>query len=165
MSRSMLFAALVRGACRRAGRRTPRAIRFQPSFERLESRDVRAVTTVVGLGTLTVIGDSSDNEIVISRDQLGVIRVNGEVPLAGGIPGGFPTVFNTESISVFGLGGNDTVRLDETNGPLPDAQLFGGSGNDTLTGGSGQDALYGQDGDDVLRGAAGDDLLVGQSGA
>ena len=117
-----------------------------------------------GTGTLTVFGDSADNEIVISRDALGVISVNGEVPLAGGIPGGFPTVFNTKSISVFGLGGNDTIRLDETNGPLPAAQLFGGSGNDILTGGSGADALHGQDGNDQLSGGAGDDFLLGQSG-
>ncbi len=81
-----------------------------------------------GVGTLAVFGDSADNEIVISRDELGVISVNGEVPLAGGIPGGFPTAFNTRSVSVFGLSGNDTIRLDETNGPLPGAQMFGGSG-------------------------------------
>jgi Ca2+-binding RTX toxin-like protein len=141
--------------------------RFVPSCEPLSERILPAVTAVFnpGLGTLTVVGDSSDNEIVISRDGLGVISVNGKVPLAGGLPGGFPTVFNTRSISVFGLGGNDNVRLDETNGPLPGAEIFGGSGNDTLTGGSGQDALYGQDGNDLLNGAAGNDFLLGQSGA
>src|SRR5262245_13961452 len=135
------------------------------SVEALESREVPAVTAVFspGFGTLTVFGDNADNTIVISRDAIGVISVNGEVPLAGGLPGGFPTVFNTKSISIFGQSGNDTLRLDETNGPLPGAQMFGGSGNDTLTGGSGNDALHGQDGNDLLNGAAGDDFLLGQS--
>jgi Ca2+-binding RTX toxin-like protein len=133
-------------------------------IEGLEARDVPAVTSVVGFGTLTVTGDAGDNEIVISRDPIGVIRVNGEVPLAGGIPGGFPTIFNTRVITVFGLGGDDVIRLDETNGPLPPAQLFGGSGDDTITGGSGDDALHGQDGNDVLTGGGGNDFLLGQSG-
>src|SRR5262245_30171386 len=143
-----------------------RPIRSAPCIELLEGRTLPAITPVFnpGLGTLTVLGDSADNQIVISRDALGVISVNGEVPLAGGIPGGFPTVFNTREISVFGQSGNDTIRLDETNGPLPAARLFGGSGNDVLTGGSGDDALHGQDGNDQLNGGAGADFLLGQSG-
>jgi Ca2+-binding RTX toxin-like protein len=58
--------------------------------------------------------------------------VNGDVPLAGGIPGGFPTVLNTRSIRMFGLSGDDTIRLDETDGPLPASQMIGGSGQDAL---------------------------------
>src|SRR5436190_778051 len=118
-----------------------RPIRSAPSIELLEGRTLPAITAVFnpGLGTLTVLGDSTDNQIVISRDALGVISVNGEVPLAGGIP----TVFNTREISVIGQSGNDTIRLDEAKGPLPAARLFGGSGNDVLAGGSGDDALMG----------------------
>jgi hypothetical protein len=93
------------------------------SVSPLEDRSVPAVTSVVGFGTLTVFGDSAGNEIVVSRDALGVISVNGEVPLAGGIPGGFPTVFNTHTITVSGLGGNDVIRFDKANGPLPAGQL------------------------------------------
>ncbi len=143
-----------------------RSARFTPSVETLEGRHTPAVTAVFnpGVGALTVFGDSADNQIVVSRDALGVISVNGQVPLAGGIPGGFPTVFNTRTISVFGQAGNDSIRLDEANGPLPAAQLFGGSGNDTLVGGSGNDALHGQDGNDTLSGGAGADFLLGQSG-
>src|SRR5262245_15879821 len=163
---AMFFSALFRGSCRRSGRPAGGPVRFAPTVESLELRAVPAVTAVFnpGAGTLTVFGDSADNEIVISRDELGVSRVSGEVPLAGGIPGGFPTEFNTKSISVFGLSGNDTIRLDETNGPLPGAAMFGGSGNDTLIGGSGNDALHGQDGNDQLSGGAGEDFLLGQSG-
>jgi Ca2+-binding RTX toxin-like protein len=166
MWRKLFFATLLRGNRHRAGRPAGQPARFTPTIETLETRTVPAVTAVFnpGAGTLTVFGDSADNEIVVSRDELGVISVNGQVPLAGGIPGGFPSVFNTRSITVFGLSGNDTIRLDEVDGPLPDARMFGGSGNDTLLGGSGQDALHGQEGNDQLSGGAGDDFLLGQSG-
>ena len=67
-------------------------------------------------------------------------------------------------IQVFGQGGNDTITLDETNGALPAAQLFGGAGNDVLTGGSGNDQLFGGAGNDILFGKGGDDLLFGGAG-
>ena len=65
---------------------------------------------------------------------------------------------------MFGQDGNDTIALDETNGALPAAELFGGAGNDTLTGGSGNDQLFGQDGNDILLGKGGNDLLFGGDG-
>lgn len=98
------------------------------NVERLEDRKVPAVFVEVGFGTLTVFGDAADNEIIVSRDELGIISVNGEVPLAGGLLGGFPTVFNTREITVFGASGDDVLRLDEANGPLPSATLYGASG-------------------------------------
>ena len=60
------------------------------------------------------------------------------------------TVANTTAITVFGQNGNDVISLDEANGVLPKAQLFGGNGDDVLTGGSGDDLLSGQNGNDVL---------------
>jgi Ca2+-binding RTX toxin-like protein len=65
---------------------------------------------------------------------------------------------------VFGQGGNDTITLDEANGALPAAQLFGGTGNDTLTGGSGGDLLFGQSDNDTLLGKGGSDFLFGGEG-
>ncbi len=65
---------------------------------------------------------------------------------------------------MFGQGGNDTITLNEANGALPAAQLFGGNGNDTITGGSGNDVLFGQAGNDVLLGKGGADMLFGGSG-
>jgi Ca2+-binding RTX toxin-like protein len=65
---------------------------------------------------------------------------------------------------IFGQGGNDTLSLDEANGPLPRAELFGGAGNDVLTGGSGADLLFGQAGNDTLLGKGGNDLLFGGAG-
>jgi Ca2+-binding RTX toxin-like protein len=112
-------------------------------------------------GVLTAFGDSAGNAITVSRDAAGTLLVNGG---AVAIVGGDATVANTSLIQGFGLGGNDTIALDETNGALPAADLFGGAGNDTLTGGSGADELFGQDGNDTLFGKGGDDLLFGGSG-
>ena len=110
---------------------------------------------------LFFIGDGSDNPITISRDSSGQLFGN-----AGGLPvsGGTPTVANTELIRGFGNAGNDVITLDETNGPLPAARLFGGAGNDTLTGGSGNDDLRGDAGDDILSGRGGNDSLLGGAG-
>src|SRR6266853_2384009 len=112
-------------------------------------------------GLLSVFGDDGDNVIVTSRDAAGQILVNG-----GAVPinGGQATVANTATIQVFGNGGNDTISLDESNGALPAAQLFGGAGNDVLTGGSGADQLFGGAGNDTLLGKGGNDLLFGGDG-
>ena len=112
-------------------------------------------------GMLTSFGDSLDNTITVSRDAAGKLLVNGG---AVAIQGGTPTVANTGLIQVFGQGGNDTITLNEANGALPAANLFGGAGNDTLTGGSGGDMLFGQSGNDTLLGKGGVDFLFGGDG-
>ncbi|MEH2613050.1 calcium-binding protein [Bradyrhizobium sp. AZCC 1693] len=110
---------------------------------------------------LSVFGDNADNTIVASRDAAGNILLNnGSISVAGGSP----TVANTALIQVFGQGGNDTITLNEVNGALPAAQLFGGAGDDTLTGGSGNDQLFGGSGNDSLLGKGGADLLFGGAG-
>src|SRR5262245_9502397 len=97
-----------------------------------------------GPGLLNAFGDNLDNTITTSRDAAGNLLVNGgAVPIVGGTP----TVANTALTQAFGRGGNDTISLDETNGALPAANLFGGAGDDELTGGSGGDQLFGQSGD------------------
>ena len=114
-----------------------------------------------GSGLLTEFGDNGNNSIVTSRNAAGQLLVNG-----GAVPvlSGPATVANTSVIQAFGLDGDDTIALDETNGALPAAQLFGGAGNDTLTGGSGNDLLFGQAGNDILNGKGGADLLFGGDG-
>jgi Ca2+-binding RTX toxin-like protein len=112
-------------------------------------------------GQLTALGDSLDDGITASRDAAGNILVNG-----GAVPvvGGSPTVANTAQIQLFGLGGNDTLTLNEANGALPAAELFGGAGNDVLTGGSSDDQLFGESGNDILNGKGGNDFLFGGAG-
>jgi len=110
---------------------------------------------------LLFIGGNEDNPITISRDGTGHLLGNaGEITISGGEP----TTENTGLLRVFGNGGNDVIALDETNGPLPAARLFGGGGDDTLTGGSGNDDIRGDAGNDSLSGGAGNDLLLGGSG-
>lgn len=112
-------------------------------------------------GTLSVFGDNLTNSITISRGATGSIFVNG-----GAVPilGGSPNVANTALIQVFGQGGDDFLIMDESLGALPRAQLFGGSGNDTIIGGSGGDRLFGQSGNDTINGKGGADHLFGGAG-
>ncbi len=106
---------------------------------------------------LFVTADDGDNNVVISRDAGGNLFVNGEAIDDA-------TVTNTNLIRVNGRDGNDVITLDETNGPLPAAHLFGGGGNDTLGGGSGADELSGGGGNDFIAGGAGNDTLFGGGG-
>src|ERR1700756_5590142 len=151
----------------RPGRRRPsrRARRVElPRLGLLDRRILPAVTATFAAaqGVLTITGDAHDNTIAVSRDAGGKVLVNGG---AVAIRGGAASVANTRLIEVFGLGGHDNLSLDEANGPLPKADLFGGAGNDTLAGGSGNELLDGASGNDTLLGKGGDDLLLGGDGA
>jgi Ca2+-binding RTX toxin-like protein len=119
-----------------------------------------AVTSTFSAGTLSTFGDNLNNTVTLSRNAAGTILVNGGAVV---VKGGTPTVANTAKIQVFGLGGDDVITLDESNGALPSANLFGGVGNDTLIGGSGADMLFGQSGNDTLLGKGGNDFLFGGS--
>ena len=124
---------------------------------------IQAVTASfsAATGVLSVFGDAADNTLTISRNAAGNILVNGG---AVQILGGTPSVANTSMIQVFGLSGNDRIVLDESNGALPRATLFGGAGNDSITGGSGNDMLFGQGDNDILSGKGGTDMLFGGAG-
>src|SRR5262245_54270502 len=141
--------------------KTPRRAPPRMAFETLDQRLTPAVNAFFGGGVLTVFGDNLNNSIDVSRDAAGRLLVNGG---AVSIRGAASTVANTKLIQVFGLSGNDTISLNEANGALPRANLYGGAGNDTLTGGSGNDLLFGEAGDDTLLGKAGVDLLFGGAG-
>jgi hypothetical protein len=125
-------------------------------LEPLDRRIMLAVTASFSAASreLVVTGDDQDNVIVISRTAAGAILVNnGAIPILGDVP----TVANTLHFHLVGAGGNDNISLDQTNGPLPSAALFGGAGNDTLTGGSGDDFADGDAGNDTILLGAGED--------
>jgi len=131
---------------------------------------IESISAVFAGGILTITGDDQDNALTASRDSAGTILVNGGViPVTGGVP----TVTNTTLIRILGLGGNDVILVDDTNGPMPPSNLFGGEGDDTLTGsanadvldgGPGNDTLFGRDGNDRLIGGPGNDILNGGRG-
>ncbi|WZO98800.1 calcium-binding protein [Isosphaeraceae bacterium EP7] len=128
--------------------------------ELLDCRVLPAVTATFSAaqGVLTVFGDALANSVSVSRNAGGTLLVNGgAVPIQGGTG----TVANTRLIQVFGMGGNDVLNLNEANGALPKADLFGAAGDDVLTGGSAIDQLFGGDGNDMLFGKGGGDLLIG----
>jgi Ca2+-binding RTX toxin-like protein len=153
------FGRLIRS--RRPARRSRTAVRLD-GFEPLCGRVLPAVTAtfIPSAGLLAIFGDALNNNITVSRNAAGSLLVNGgAVPIAGGAA----TVANTSQIQAFGLGGNDVITLNEANGALPRAVLFGGLGNDVLIGGSGADQLFGQSGNDTLRGRGGTDFLFGGS--
>jgi Ca2+-binding RTX toxin-like protein len=123
-----------------------------PVVEPLDRRVMMAVSAVFAGGTLFVSGDDQDDVITISRTAGGTILVNnGAIPLQGA------TVANTAHFHLVGGGGNDRITLDQTNGALPGAALFGGAGNDVLTGGSGIDFADGGAGNDTISLGAGED--------
>jgi Ca2+-binding RTX toxin-like protein len=146
---------------RQLATRKSRNMQRSSKFEHLGERITPAVNAFFFGGQLTVLGDAANNIIAISRDTAGNIQVNGG---AVRVLGGSPTTTNTKHIKIFGLNGDDALSLDETNGVLPQANLFGGAGNDTLTGGSAADFLFGDVGNDQLFGKGGGDFLFGGAG-
>jgi Ca2+-binding RTX toxin-like protein len=138
-----------------------RPVRRAMIFETLDQRITPAVNAFFSGGVLTITGDNNNNTIDVSQDAAGKLLVNGG---AISIKGAAATVASAKLIQVFGLNGNDTLSLNETNGALPKANLYGGNGNDTLTGGSGNDQLFGDAGNDILLGKGGVDFLFGGAG-
>jgi hypothetical protein len=132
--------------------------RFRPQVEPLDGRVLPAVTASFSAAgaLLRVTGDALDNTVVVSRDAGGTILVNGGAVV---IQGDKPTVANTHMIMLVGGAGNDHLSLDETNGAMPAASIFGGDGNDVLVGGSGDDFIDGGPGNDMVFLGAGDDTF------
>ena len=118
-----------------------------------------SVTVTLNGSLLTITGDPVANSLTVGRTAAGAITLNGTVVL-----GGTATTANVLDIVMDGGAGNDTLRLDETNGAMPRIEFHGGDGNDQLFGGSKADSLLGGPGGDTLVGNSGDDNLVGDAG-
>jgi Ca2+-binding RTX toxin-like protein len=113
------------------------------------------------LNTLAVLGDSGNNNITVGRNTAGDLLINdGAVRIFGGRA----SVNHASRVVVLGLGGDDTIKIDNTNGAMPAASLFGGDGNDTLLGGSAIDHLFGEAGNDFIDGNGGNDVAQLGSG-
>jgi Ca2+-binding RTX toxin-like protein len=114
-----------------------------------------------GRKVLTVSGGRGADRLVVSRDAAGDILINGRAVRSHGGPA---TVADVDLLRVLGGAGDDSISLDETNGPLPRALLAGGTGNDRITGGAEDDHLSGGPGNDVLLGGPGNESFSGGSG-
>ncbi len=113
-------------------------------------------------GVLTIEGTNAGDKIALrlQAGDPGVLQVDvGDDGSAD---------FNLErarvtSIAVDAAEGNDSVRIDESNGSFTDSiptTIDGGPGNDTIAGGKGVETLVGGDGNDTIDGNGGNDLAL-----
>jgi hemolysin type calcium-binding protein len=117
-------------------------------------------------GLLTVEGTNADDRIAL-RIQPGnpaILQVDlgddgsGEVSIPRA---------EVERLSLEGGNGDDSLRIDESNGVFTDTiptTIDGGNGNDRIVGGAGAITLQGGNGDDVLIGGSGGETLIGGNG-
>ena len=125
-----------------------------------------AVTAKLKHGGLTIKGTNAADLIALrlSAVQRGVLQVD------VGDDGTADFEFNSADLAqiiVKAANGDDTVRIDESNGVFSDTiptTLEGGNGNDSLTGGSGAGTLHGGNGNDRLAGGNGNETLFGDNG-
>ena len=113
-----------------------------------------ATTISFNNGVLKVVGDATNNSFTVGRTPAGVITLNGAQVL-----GGAPTVSNVSVVHLEGGAGNDVLRFDEANGPMPRGEFLGGDGRDAFKGGSANDTLVGGAGIDRGTGGPGDDTV------
>jgi Ca2+-binding RTX toxin-like protein len=59
------------------------------------------------------------------------------------VVGGAATASNVSVVHLEGGAGNDTLRFDEANGPMPKGEFLGGDGRDAFKGGSAADTRIG----------------------
>ena len=110
--------------------------------DELERRDVPATTSLVA-GLLTVTGTAGE-------DRITVFQSGNEVVVQDGTQEIYRSADPVTNVRVFGLGGNDKLRISPTfNRPV---QIEGGDGNDKIVAGGGAAVLLGNDGNDNIYG-------------
>jgi Ca2+-binding RTX toxin-like protein len=111
-------------------------------------------------GVLTIEGTEASDKIALrlQAGDAGVLQV--DVGDDGSADFSFERA-DVASIVVDALGGDDSVRIDESNGSFTDSiptTIDGGPGDDTIAGGKGVETLRGGDGNDTIDGNGGNDL-------
>src|SRR6266700_102429 len=111
-------------------------------------------------GVLTIEGTEAGDRIALrlQAGDPGVLQV--DVGDDGSADFSFERARVT-SIAVDAAAGDDSVRIDESNGSFTDSiptTIDGGPGNDTIAGGKGVETLRGGDGNDTIDGNGGNDL-------
>ena len=116
-----------------------------------------------GHSLVEVVGNNRGNIIDVTLNaatQHIEVRVDGVNPDLTH-PDGYDAA-EVVSIHIRGRGGNDTITVDAAIQAM--SEIFGGSGNDTITGGSGSDVINGGRGHDSILGGEGNDSIVGLPG-
>jgi Ca2+-binding RTX toxin-like protein len=121
----------------------------------LESAHVR-----LGHHTLRVRGAEANDQIALRLAAGNPAVVQVDVGDDGSADFSVPRAA-IESISVKARGGDDQVRIDDSNGAFTNAiptRIDGGPGNDTIAGGAGPETLNGGPGNDTIDGNGGNDV-------
>ena len=110
-------------------------------------------------GVLTVTGTKADDTITLRLQAGHPDKL--EVDVGDEHKDGFRfDLKHIAKIAVDAASGDDTVRIDESNGVFTDTiptTIDGGDGNDTIAGGIGNETLFGGDGNDTIDGNGGND--------
>ena len=145
-------------ATRRSGKARKRLTAEILEDRRVLSASPGTATFDSGSGILTICGDDSANNIVISQDSGGTnILVNADF-LTGQQSFALADV---NMIMVTGAAGDDVIFAQSISVSM---NIDGGSGNDTIVGGTADDTLTGGDGNDTISGRAGNDMIMGGGG-
>jgi hypothetical protein len=120
---------------------------------------------------LRIVGQSGSIRVLSNGRQIGQFTLNTVTSLIIDASAGNDVVTLTRiglNSEIYGGSGNDTltgsVGNDTISGEAGNDNLFGGDGNDRLDGGSGRNILHGQRGNDTLLGHRHLDLLFGGVG-
>jgi Ca2+-binding RTX toxin-like protein len=110
--------------------------------------------------TLRVRGTEANDAIALrlASGDSGVVQV--DLGDNGSADFSFPRA-EIDTIRVEARGGDDRVRIDDSNGKFTDTiptRIDGGPGNDTIAGGAGAETLLGGPGNDTIDGNAGNDV-------
>jgi Ca2+-binding RTX toxin-like protein len=116
--------------------------------------------------TLLVLGNADSDSLALRLNPLDPNTLDIDVGDDGTSDFSFDrSTFS--AIDVEARGGDDVVRVDQSNGVFADEQVTmnGGADNDTLIGGSGNDTILGGGGDDFVDGNQGTDVAFLGGGA
>jgi len=119
---------------------------------------------------LIVTGDGNNNNLTVyAQDYTPTDKIS---VYDGTTRYGPYLVTDVNKIIIDGAGGNDTLTIEtDAENPQGDfgldvpADMYGGTGNDTLIGGDFADRMYGGDGGDYLDGRSSADNMYGGAGA
>jgi Ca2+-binding RTX toxin-like protein len=117
-------------------------------------------------GTLRILGSPAADRLTLRLDKNDPTQLQVDVADDGSADFSFGLdTFN--AIDVATGNGDDTVKIDQSNGSFTDSKrtrIYGGNGDDNLNGGSGVETFFGGRGDDVIDGNGGADTAFLGSG-